>query len=80
MSYTSADEQINKVSISASDTITVLQHDCNRLTNAMQSCLEIVVEKADIILFQESWISRELTTVLYSSFYNIISSESELTS
>ena len=38
----------------------------------MQSCLKTVAEKADIILFQEH------ITVLYSCFYNIISSESGL--
>ena len=43
----------------------------------MQSCLETTAEKVDVILFQESWI---FTTVLYSSFYSITSSESDLES
>ena len=34
----------------------------------MQSYLETVVETADIILFQESWILREHITVSYWSF------------
>ena len=34
----------------------------------MQSCLETAAGKADIILFQESWISKEHTTVSHLSF------------
>ena len=46
----------------------------------MQSCLETIAEKADIILFQESWISKEYITVSYSSFYSIISFKLDLRS
>ena len=38
----------------------------------MQSCLEFAVEKADIVLFQEPWMSREHTTVSHPSFTSIV--------
>ena len=43
----------------------------------MQSYLKTVAETADIILFQESWISKEHIIV---SFQSIILSESDLRS
>ena len=46
----------------------------------MQSYLETAAEKADIILFQESWIFKEYTIVSHSSFQSIMSSESGLRS
>ena len=46
----------------------------------MQSCLEIITEKVDVILFQEVWISREHTTISHLSFYNMILSELNLRS
>ena len=46
----------------------------------MQSYLKTAAEIADIILFQESWISREHIIISYLSFQSIILSESDLRS
>ena len=53
--------------------IQIFQHNCNRSTNAMQSCLESAREKKiDIVLFQESWIGNNNITISHPAFTSII--------
>ena len=53
--------------------IHILQHNCARSTNVMQSCLNSAINTADIILFQEPWIGRDnITTVSHPVFTCLI--------
>ena len=53
--------------------IEILQHNCARSTNAMQSCLDAATGSVDIVLFQEPQVSRDYTTTIsHPSFTAII--------
>ena len=53
--------------------IYILQYNCARSTNVMQSCLNSAINTADIVLFQEPWIDRDnITTVSYPAFTSLI--------
>ena len=62
----------NIKSIKYDNNIKFLQHNCMKLTNVMQSCLEYAtINKYDIVLLQESWV-REKKIILHSKFICII--------
>lgn len=52
--------------------IRILQHNCAKSTNAMQSCLEYGKQNVDIILMQEPWIDPNLTRISHSAYYCIM--------
>ena len=53
--------------------IRIIQHNCARSTNVMQSCLNSATNTADLVLLQEPWIMRETgTTISHPSFQSII--------
>ena len=49
----------------------ILQHNCNRLTNVMQTILEYAVKNADIVLLQESWIGNNNISISHFTFIKI---------
>ena len=46
----------------------ILQHNCNRSTNVMQTILEYAVKNADIVLVQEPWIGNDNILILHPAF------------
>ncbi len=62
----------NIESIRNDNNIKFLQHNCMKLTNVMQSCLEyVIINKYDIVLLQESWV-REKKIISHFNFICII--------
>jgi hypothetical protein len=59
-----------------SSKISVLQHNTNRSSIIMQSCLEIAIESCiDFILIQESWIvfdNNVAIIISHSAYYCIL--------
>ena len=49
----------------------ILQHNCNRSTNVMQTILDYAVKNADIVLLQESWIENNNISISHSAFKKI---------
>ena len=56
--------------------IHILQHNCNRSTSAMQSCLKYAVNQADIVVLQEPWIGPNNITVSHPAFTCILPASS----
>src|SRR5215203_5138983 len=52
--------------------VRILQHNCARSTNVMHTLLNIAEKNADIIIIQESWISRDGETISHHSFNTYI--------
>ena len=55
--------------------IRILQHNCNRSTNVMQTILDYAVKNADIILIQESWIENNNISISHPAFIKIVWTE-----
>ena len=49
----------------------ILQHNCNRSTNVMQTILEYTVKNANIVLLQESWIENDNISISHFAFTKI---------
>ena len=49
----------------------ILQHNCNRSTNVMQTILEYAVKNADIVLLQEPWIGNDNISISHPAFTKI---------
>ena len=49
----------------------ILQHNCNRSTNVMQTILEYAVKNADIVLLQEPWIGNDNISISHPAFIKI---------
>ena len=49
----------------------ILQHNCNRSTNVMQTILEYAVKNADIVLVQEPWIGNDNISISHPAFTKI---------
>ena len=50
----------------------ILQHNCNRSTNVMQTILEYAVKNANIVLLQESWTENNNISISHFAFIKIV--------
>src|SRR4051794_20277608 len=65
------DERINM------STIRVLQHNCARSSNVMYSLLNTAEKDVDIIITQESWLSRDGNTISHAFFHSYVANNEE---
>ena len=49
----------------------ILQYNCNRSTNVMQTILDYAVKNADIVLLQESWIENNNISISHPAFMKV---------
>ena len=52
--------------------VRVLQHNCNRSTNVIQTIIEYVVKNANIVSLQELWIENNNISISHSLFIKIV--------
>lgn len=55
----------------------IIQHNCRRSTNIMQSMLNSALNKTEIIFLQEPWVSKENNTITHPGFQPIITNLKE---
>jgi len=58
-------------------TVRILQHNCARSTNVIYSLLNTAEKDVDIIIIQESWLSRDGNTISHASFHSYIANNEE---
>jgi hypothetical protein len=65
-------DTLSSTTLTSTSNLKIIQHNCARFTNVMQSCLEYAKNnQIDLILIQESWTRNQKTTS-HSNFPYII--------